>query len=157
MNMLIILAYTLFGLMLTKAQTTRLISLLLNNSSRNYQIFPAFPELFAEVHKFKKIMTTLDAVNDKLGSGTLTYASQGTTRPWKMKCELRTPKYTTSWKQLVQVRQQPEGCTEELLSSSKSFSNNKLIKYLSKNDKNHLTNGKNMPIIKIDIKNRELI
>ena len=54
--------------------------------------------------KFKKIMTMLDAVNDKLGANTLTYASQGTTRPWKMKCELRTPKYTTSWKQLVQVR-----------------------------------------------------
>ena len=53
--------------------------------------------------KQKKIMTTLDAVNDKLGSGTLTYASQGTTRPWKMKCELRTPKYTTDWKQLVEV------------------------------------------------------
>ena len=54
--------------------------------------------------KNKTIMTTLDMVNDKLGSGTLTYASQGTTRPWKMKCELRTPKYTTDWSQLVEVR-----------------------------------------------------
>lgn len=53
--------------------------------------------------KNKKIMTTLDMVNDKLGSGTLTYASQGTTRPWKMKCEKRTPKYTTDWEQLVEV------------------------------------------------------
>ncbi|HDL01507.1 MAG TPA: DUF4113 domain-containing protein [candidate division Zixibacteria bacterium] len=36
-------------------------------------------------------------------STTLTYASQGTTCPWKMKCEKRTPKYTTDWKQLVEV------------------------------------------------------
>ena len=54
--------------------------------------------------KNKKIMTTLDMLNDKLGSGTLTYASQGRTRPWKMKCEKRTPKYTTDWKQLIEVK-----------------------------------------------------
>jgi DNA polymerase V len=53
--------------------------------------------------KNKKLMETLDLVNDKLGGNALTYASQGLTRPWKMKCELRTPKYTTKWNQLVEV------------------------------------------------------
>ena len=57
----------------------------------------------ADYSKNKKLMSTLDKLNDKLGPNTMTFASQGLTRPWKMKCELRTPKYTTSWRQLAQV------------------------------------------------------
>lgn len=57
----------------------------------------------ADNPKQKKLMETLDKINDQMGGNALTYASQGITRPWKMKCEKRTPKYTTKWNQLIQV------------------------------------------------------
>lgn len=59
---------------------------------------------FSNIEKQKKIMATLDKVNDKMGVDTLKFAAQGCTQPWKMKCELRTPRYTTSWKELAEVR-----------------------------------------------------
>lgn len=58
---------------------------------------------FSNNDKNQRLMQTLDAVNDKMGYNTLKFASQGTTQPWKMKCELRTPRYTTDWDELVEV------------------------------------------------------
>ncbi|MFQ5452796.1 MAG: Y-family DNA polymerase [Candidatus Zixiibacteriota bacterium] len=59
---------------------------------------------YQNVQRDKKLMRTLDLVNNLMGSGTLKYAAQGCTQPWKMKCELRTPRYTTSWKELTEVK-----------------------------------------------------
>lgn len=52
----------------------------------------------------KKLMETIDLVNDIMGSGTLKYAAQGSTQPWSGKCKNRSPRYTTSWKELPTAR-----------------------------------------------------
>lgn len=51
-----------------------------------------------------KVMQALDLVNSQIKKGALQIAAQGRTQPWRMKCEKRTPNYTTSWKELVTVR-----------------------------------------------------
>lgn len=51
-----------------------------------------------------KLTETIDMINDTMGSGTLKYAVQGMTQPWSGKSENRSPRYTTSWKELLTAR-----------------------------------------------------
>jgi DNA polymerase V len=51
----------------------------------------------------RKLMTALDSVNARFGSGTLQYASSGIERTWKTQFQKRSPAYTTDWKQLPLV------------------------------------------------------
>ncbi|MGH8016189.1 MAG: DUF4113 domain-containing protein, partial [Candidatus Zixiibacteriota bacterium] len=53
--------------------------------------------------KSNSLMETVDMLNDKLGSGSLRYATQGTIHPWKAKSEMVSPRYTTSWEELAEV------------------------------------------------------
>lgn len=58
-------------------------------------------------HDRSKLMTALDAINDRYGKGTMHVASTGLadrTRQWGMRQELRTPNYTTDWDQVPIVR-----------------------------------------------------
>jgi len=50
-----------------------------------------------------RLMQTVDAINQKHGRASLFFASQGITRPWRMKCEHRSPRYTTHWAELKTV------------------------------------------------------
>ncbi|MBN1256510.1 MAG: Y-family DNA polymerase [Planctomycetes bacterium] len=50
------------------------------------------------------LMKTLDRVNSIMGRDTLYYAAQGITRPWKMRREKRSPRYTTRWDELPVAR-----------------------------------------------------
>jgi len=56
-------------------------------------------------NRSEKLMKTLDAVNLKMGSGTLTYAATGLagTKPWHTVFEKRSPFYTTDWNQIPNV------------------------------------------------------
>lgn len=54
--------------------------------------------------KSKRLMTALDAVNDRWGTGTLHYASSGFTKEWKTQFRRRSPAYTTDWDELPVVR-----------------------------------------------------
>ena len=50
-----------------------------------------------------KLMTTLDGLNQRFGSGTVLMASAGLAgerRAWVMKQERRTPAYTTCWEDI---------------------------------------------------------
>ncbi len=58
---------------------------------------------YSNVERDKKLMETFDEVNTTMGSGTLKYATQGSTQPWSGRCKNRSPRYTTSWKELVNV------------------------------------------------------
>ena len=49
-------------------------------------------------------MIALDAVNGRFGRGTLRYAGSGIERGWHMKQSFRSPRYTTSWRDLPKVR-----------------------------------------------------
>jgi DNA polymerase V len=52
-------------------------------------------------HKTDKLMSTLDAINAKMGKSTLRLASQGFNAPWKMKQDNKSPNYTTQWSDIV--------------------------------------------------------
>jgi DNA polymerase V len=47
--------------------------------------------------KSKRLMSALDAVNDRWGAGTLQYASSGISKAWKTQFHHRSPAYTTDW------------------------------------------------------------
>ena len=50
------------------------------------------------------LMTTIDALNRRFGTGRLRTGSSGTTRNWAMRVGNRTPRYTTCWEDLAIVR-----------------------------------------------------
>jgi DNA polymerase V len=68
------------------------------------------PTLFddpAAQEKSARLMTVLDAVNREFGRGALRVAAAGTAetaRRWQAKAEHRSPRYTTEWSELPQVR-----------------------------------------------------
>jgi DNA polymerase V len=49
------------------------------------------------------LSTVLDKINDAHGRNILFYGACGINRNWKLKCELRTPRYTTKWVELLSV------------------------------------------------------
>ncbi|MDT8273721.1 MAG: DUF4113 domain-containing protein, partial [Desulfomonilia bacterium] len=50
------------------------------------------------------LMNTLDRINTRWGSGTIGYASSGFSRPWWMRQEKRSARFTTSWAELPLVK-----------------------------------------------------
>ncbi|MCP4393010.1 MAG: Y-family DNA polymerase [Alphaproteobacteria bacterium] len=50
------------------------------------------------------LMQTIDMLNAKMGRDTVSFAAQGTTRPWQMKKDLSSPRYTTRWDEIPVVR-----------------------------------------------------
>ena len=50
------------------------------------------------------LMSTLDALNTRMGRATVRYGAEGFEAAWRMKGEMRSPRYTTSWEELAQVR-----------------------------------------------------
>jgi DNA polymerase V len=50
------------------------------------------------------LMTTLDAINGRYGRGTLRLAVEGIAKPWQMRREKMSPRYTTAWAQIPNVR-----------------------------------------------------
>ncbi|MBK8785099.1 MAG: Y-family DNA polymerase [Chitinophagaceae bacterium] len=55
-------------------------------------------------HNEKKLMKMIDNVNFSMRNDVLKFASSGTKRDWKMRQELRSPRYTTRWDELYKVR-----------------------------------------------------
>jgi DNA polymerase V len=51
-------------------------------------------------HNERKLMEMIDNVNFSQGSDILKFAASGTKRNWKMRQELRSPRYTTRWNEL---------------------------------------------------------
>ena len=49
------------------------------------------------------LMSTLDNINTHFGKPILFFAAEGIKRPWMVKCEKRTPRYTTHWDELAKV------------------------------------------------------
>jgi DNA polymerase V len=64
-------------------------------------LFAAAP---ATTARAGRLMTTLDSINRRMGSGTLRLASEGFEQGWQMKRGNRSPAYTTSWDELPVVR-----------------------------------------------------
>ncbi len=63
--------------------------------------------IFAETKdsgKQRKLSETLDKINRKMGLDTIGYAARGISTNWKMRCEVRSPRYTTAWKELRVIK-----------------------------------------------------
>jgi len=52
----------------------------------------------------QRLMQTMDQINRKHGTGTLTFAATGLERPWLIKAEHRSSRHTTCWDELVIVK-----------------------------------------------------
>ena len=50
------------------------------------------------------LMGMIDNVNFSMRNDVLKFAASGTTRDWKMRQELRSPRYTARWDELYEVR-----------------------------------------------------
>lgn len=48
-------------------------------------------------------MQAIDALNARFGRDTITYASSGRRRAWKLRSSFHSPRYTTSWGELLEV------------------------------------------------------
>lgn len=51
----------------------------------------------------RKLMSMIDNINFSQRDDVLKFAASGTTRDWKMRQELRSPRYTTRWEELYEV------------------------------------------------------
>ena len=51
----------------------------------------------------EKIMHVFDEINNNYGKRTIRYAATGTRKPWSMKQDMRSPRYTTKWSELRRV------------------------------------------------------
>ncbi|MBM3602285.1 MAG: DUF4113 domain-containing protein, partial [Alphaproteobacteria bacterium] len=57
----------------------------------------------AAMAKRDKLMQVVDRLNRDMGGGTLFHLAQGVRRDWQMRCDQRSPCYTTKWQDLAQV------------------------------------------------------
>lgn len=63
--------------------------------------------LFHQTHEGPRelrLMQTIDRINSRLGSGTISYAAAGFSRPWWMRQTRKSPRFTTSWEELPLVK-----------------------------------------------------
>ncbi len=51
----------------------------------------------------KRLMSTLDRINQRMGNGTIRLASEGIEQNWKVKAGRKSPCYTTRWDELVRA------------------------------------------------------
>lgn len=51
-----------------------------------------------------KLMQTVDTINEMFGRDTIHFAAQGLQRPWHMRSDHRSPRYTTCWEELPRVK-----------------------------------------------------
>lgn len=51
-----------------------------------------------------RLMTITDHINTQMGTGTIQYAAVGLKPQWIMRRARRSPRYTTKWEELVQVK-----------------------------------------------------
>ncbi|CAN1209059.1 hypothetical protein TUMEXPCC7403_02470 [Tumidithrix helvetica PCC 7403] len=48
----------------------------------------------------EKLMAAMDSLNARFGTGAIKFASEGLQKPWAMKRDMRSPRYTSRWDEL---------------------------------------------------------
>ncbi|HAT7809705.1 TPA: Y-family DNA polymerase [Legionella pneumophila] len=56
-----------------------------------------------QLHHTEQLMGVLDQINQKYGRSTIRLAAEGSSKPWAMRAELKSPAYTTRWSDVPQV------------------------------------------------------
>ena len=77
-----------------------MLMLLSDRGSRQYSLF----ECAEREAKSERLMQVLDQVNRHYGRNTLRVAASGVNQQWAMRAENRSPRYTTQWDELPEVR-----------------------------------------------------
>ncbi len=65
---------------------------------RQYDFFSGINEASNEL-----LMNTVDGINEKLGKNAVFYCAEGIKKPWQLRCDRRSKRYTTRWEELVAV------------------------------------------------------
>ena len=52
----------------------------------------------------EKLMAVIDSLNRRYGTGTIRFASEGMRQDWKMRTDMRSPRYTSRWDELLVVK-----------------------------------------------------
>lgn len=63
-------------------------------------------DLFSQIQRTTKssaLMTTMDSINRKMGKESIKLASEGFTRPWKMRQENKSPSFTSNWDEVIKA------------------------------------------------------
>jgi DNA polymerase V len=81
-------AYQKAGVMLTEI------------TPRNARVRDLFDDVAAQ-QKSHALMTTLDKINRRMGSGSLRLLGEGTHKSWAMRRDNVSPRYTTEWRELA--------------------------------------------------------
>jgi DNA polymerase V len=74
---------------------------LVPDNSYQRDLFAAHP---VSPEKQKKAMRLMDSLNAHYGRNILHTAAEGVKKSWKMRQHLRTPKFTTSWDELLKIK-----------------------------------------------------
>lgn len=54
--------------------------------------------------KSKRLMHAMDGLNARYGRGTVAYASAGIEKAWKLQSDFMSPRFTTSWDELLRIK-----------------------------------------------------
>jgi DNA polymerase V len=52
----------------------------------------------------ERLMAVIDSLNRRYGNGTIRFASEGMRQEWRMRSDLRSPRFTTNWDQILVVK-----------------------------------------------------
>lgn len=72
-------------------------------TSENNLPYDIFTPLYLDTPK-KEIMVVMDKINNTYGENTLFSCSHGVKKKWRMRRNMLSPRYTTSWKDIPKVR-----------------------------------------------------
>jgi len=53
--------------------------------------------------RMDKINDVIDEINKEMGAWTISFAATGTNRNWKTRADMKSPRYTTNWEELLKV------------------------------------------------------
>lgn len=62
-------------------------------------------DFFAVHHPEKsfRVMQTIDHINETLGKNALFFCAEGIKKPWQIRCDRRSPRYTTRWDEILTI------------------------------------------------------
>lgn len=75
------------------------------------------PQTEEERQRSQKLMATMDALNEKMGKGTVRLGLPEKNAPWHLRCANRSPRYTTHWDELMKAYTD-EGAAKRALATS---------------------------------------
>lgn len=61
------------------------------------------PQTEEERQRSQQLMATMDALNEKMGKGTVRLGLPEKNAPWHLRCAHRSPRYTTNWDELMRA------------------------------------------------------